>query len=1037
MRWQVPLRLFQRYVCRCCQLASRPAVKQSSLTHPQYIGNAALVDAPLDTIHSQLYLIHLLLQCLSVSWRLNSSAASPASSDLPGCWPDPPPLEDHLARQLLSVLVIYIRMVSQESNMASGIVTPIAGRDGLKSSSSTNLGNWKQASTTSFSLGAKFIQQHSYPSTSSSEIVVSEHSKLLAPAASTTATAVVQMTKYTARIVFFLTAANWPLVLSRIKARVAHLTTTLEENPELYELRLLEWANVDSSRLAQALQEISSPFMHVKRPAQTALATALRKSIWNWIDLYPAEFQSLIEGNRKFDANPDGLFDVLYSMSDSSTNNKRAKVFYPLMVMLLVLSPDTMKRIALGESARSGQSFGKKLAFMDSLRKGLSASRSYEACVVCYVDLVRAPMSCSPRLDSSGIRSLVPEMQSDLRNALFYSTMASEVTDINVLVDGLVALYRSNPTGTSSLIFPKLWNDNNETNKIIAVRALTTIVTEGQRLPWHAPASSLRADVAPSVRSILKVQAPGVISGASSRRARSSLDVPTAQTDLVWEILNMLAVDPNFAFESLSDPSDHLSQLFLVVSSLTAATCPMSVRAQAAKTNLVVLDSLVDTAKVDPARAQLAATSAVAVWQMLIDSSRQLLFDFQLGDVDDIALIAGAFRDSVQSVLRATTALPELMTKAPNARPAVLIAKLATVTALTGPDVEQTNLGTPALVSLSKLMLLVRSAISKTTADMDEITSHSAMLSELGSLPSSSGRHQQQRAIRRVMKKHARPSTLLSTVWLGLAARVKTLTNKIVTADTDDSSGDRDFRRRNLAADIEGLTEDESKEWQNLIAFLCATSNVCLNDVSLPTTMVEIVGKGVLPRAYEESTDQHAAVESFLRQCVDFLVSPSIHVRESIKDALGSELPLSLCRVLVVQMTKLLGHSITPGGVAASEAFTTFVEQAISVLRLWVDRVNPGENAGGVQVDMGELLYLIAQYTHRLNREDANVRIKIKFCQLMEAVLGKPEFVVLGNASKLRNALLEWTCEWSIENFRVSFFGGLYALFGGWWLTLR
>jgi neurofibromin 1 len=223
------------------------------------------------------------------------------------------------------------------------------------------------------------------------------------------------MTKRTARVIFYLSASNWPLVLSRIKARVAHLTTTLEENPELFELRFLEWANVDATRLAQALQEISTPFLHVKRPAQTALASALRKAIWNWIDVYPAEYQALIEGTRKLDGNPDVLFDVLLSMSDSSSTNKRAKVFYPLMAMLLVLSPDSLKRLALGDVSRGGSALAKKHSFLDSLRKGLSQSKSFEACAVCYVDLVRAAMCCSPRLETSGIRTLAPDLQNDLK----------------------------------------------------------------------------------------------------------------------------------------------------------------------------------------------------------------------------------------------------------------------------------------------------------------------------------------------------------------------------------------------------------------------------------------------------------------------------------------------------------------------------------------------------------------------------------------------------------------------------------------------
>ncbi|CAK9779949.1 putative ras GTPase activator [Cutaneotrichosporon oleaginosum] len=1004
------------------------ALASSLETLSKYSGTGALIDAPLDTIHSQLYLLQILVQCLSESWNLNANASTPPHSELPACWPDPPPLDDHLARHLLGVLVIYIRMLSQESSHgnSAGSLAQVSNRDG-KSPSSTSVAAWgaqiNAPGASSFSLGANFIQGHSYPSaTTPRPPGIPEHARLLAPTASSHASAIKQMTKRTARVIFYLSASNWPLVLSRIKARVAHLTTTLEENPELFELRFLEWANVDATRLAQALQEISTPFLHVKRPAQTALASALRKAIWNWIEVYPAEYQALIEGTRKLDGNPDVLFDVLLSLSDSSSTNKRVKVFYPLMAMLLVLSPDSLKRLAMGDVSRGGSALAKKHNFLDSLRKGLSQSKSYEACAICYVDLVRAAMCCSPRLETSGIRTLAPDLQNDLKNALFYSSLAAEITDINIIVDGLVALYRFNPTGTTQVIFPKLWTDNSDNSKIIGVRACTALVMEGQRLPWHPGIGGLRAEVARAIRGMLRSTAPSVINQGINRRGRSSLDLPSTQTDVTWEILNLMALDPSFAYEGLGDSQDTLGNLLGGISSLTAVSCPMTIRAQAAKTNLVLLDRLVEQCKTDPARANQANQSALFIWQILIDSSRRFLVDFQLGDIDDMAMMCGAFRSTVHSMLNVVTSLPELA-KAPAARPAVLVAKVATVTSLTGPDVEQTNMAAPALQALSKLMIVVRSSVSNSQAQMDEITGHSNMLAELGSLPPATGRNQQQRAIRRIMKSHVRSSTLLGGVWIGLAARLRILTNKIHTAESDESEKDYG-RRRNMAADIEGLTEDESKEWQNLVSFLCATSGVCASDTAAIPNISDVVGKGVLPRVYDEATDLPAQVESLLRECVDFLVSNSIYVRESIKDALGNELPLSLCRVLVVQMTKLLSHSTGPTGVATSEAFTTFVDQVVAVIRLWVERVSPGENSG-VQVDLGELLYLIAQYTHRLGREDASQRIKIKFCQLFEAVLGKPEFVVLGNATKLRNAVLEWMCEWSIETLRDEFHIGI------------
>ena len=85
---------------------------------------------------------------------------------------------------------------------------------------------------------------------------------------------------------------------------------------------------------------------------------------------------------------------------------------------------------------------------------------------------------------------------------------------------------------------------------------------------------------------------------------------------------------------------------------------------------------------------------------------------------------------------------------------------------------------------------------------------------------------------------------------------------------------------------------------------LCSTSNVCLYDSSPPPTLAELVGKGILPRVYDQETDPHVAVEEFLRSCVNLLVNGSVHVREAVKEALGSELPPALRRSLVIQMTK-------------------------------------------------------------------------------------------------------------------------------------
>lgn len=271
-----------------------------------------------------------------------------------------------------------------------------------------------------------------------------------------------------------------------------------------------------------------------------------------------------------------------------------------------------------------------------------------------------------------------------------------------------------------------------------------------------------------------------------------------------------MALDPAFAFDGAGDSNDTLGQTLVVISSLTSTLCPMTIRAQAAKTNIAILERLLDSMGVDAPRAAMAANSAVPIWQILIDASRQLLVDFHMGNVSDLALIAGAFRQTVLTVWKAATTMPDIMTKAPNARAAVLVAKVATITSLIGPDVQQTNMASQSLRALSKLVLLVRSGISNSQAQLDEITDHSTMLAELASLPPATGRQLQQRAIRRVIKQHIRASTLLSTIWIGLNARATALAAKIAKAEASESNGDRDSRRRMLSADIVGLNEVSS-----------------------------------------------------------------------------------------------------------------------------------------------------------------------------------------------------------------------------------
>lgn len=114
-------------------------------------------------------------------------------------------------------------------------------------------------------------------------------------------------------------------------------------------------------------------------------------------------------------------------------------------------------------------------------------------------------------------------------------------------------------------------------------------------------------------------------------------------------------------------------------------------------------------------------------------------------------------------------------------------------------------------------------------------------------------------------------------------------------------------------------------------------------------------------------------------------------------------------------ISSLLVRCVGPNGIIVSEPFTVLVEQSIAVLRLTMDRVQPG-----TRLDLSEIMFFFARYLSRLGRDEAALRIKMRFCYLAELVLSKEETASTGHDTVLRNALLDWLTEWSVDTMKVS-----------------
>lgn len=103
----------------------------------------------------------------------------------------------------------------------------------------------------------------------------------------------------------------------------------------------------------------------MKPEAQNAVATNLRRAIWNWIETFPAEFAESSTGQRRLDASaPERVFDLFFQIKTEQTR----KTIWPTLTALLLLSHDRLKTIA---KAVEEHSWGSKSIQSKKVKIGL------------------------------------------------------------------------------------------------------------------------------------------------------------------------------------------------------------------------------------------------------------------------------------------------------------------------------------------------------------------------------------------------------------------------------------------------------------------------------------------------------------------------------------------------------------------------------------------------------------------------------------------------------------------------------------------
>ncbi|KAJ3122925.1 Ras GTPase activating protein ira2 [Nowakowskiella sp. JEL0407] len=628
-----------------------------------------------------------------ISAHASTSSSSSTTSVGSPAYIDPLPLEEPLAIFIIGVIIRFFHTSSNNVNpdyINHSFATFTAGQFEYQASiptigsgicgavSSTSIANFFFSN---FALGANVESLSSISFASAAETLPELH-------------------KAAGRILFFLSASNWNVVHLRIKNRVSYLTQAASnadarargvsissvgstavdngigviDSGDLTELRFLDWCNLNKGRLSMIISDLTANIRLMPKRAQLLAAVSIRRAIWNWMEAFPMEFVDVCSAQSRLDVSPEDLFENFHNLADTA---RKKVVYWPTMTMLLVLCPDLLFSIGTGGNpgtdhnrAIHSSGLARKKQFLDALSQLLrhsGANSSFpenrpiagvgvlgegmaiklsESAVFCYVDLCKAATFVSKE-DGLALRSIVPNIESDLRDKLFdsnrYNTenrlgavreigvmgtplplinnppglsqrereeikfAEDSLLDRRLMTESVTALFKLNPWNTLRGLIPvMLARDAPTLFRVVLVRMCYMIVNEQFPLPWNpnidaslaAPLRQLFADHLNKDRYLengrrkMENLGSNVIRPVDRRHKRYIMEeMMESRTEIVSSILKTWSRCPLLAIarDAKIISPDELRGLLAGVSSCLLDPFP-TIRAKAAETLLQILD---------------------------------------------------------------------------------------------------------------------------------------------------------------------------------------------------------------------------------------------------------------------------------------------------------------------------------------------------------------------------------------------------------------------------------------------------------------
>lgn len=997
-----------------------------------------------EVLQSQLYVMKVLAMAMASRWSNSLRPGSRASTDSPlphrtrpsteqpstSSHSEIPPLDDNCAKYILSVMILYLRQTHTPETplMLVDETTDLSFTDFEVLDSTAALphidelighqpGKELRTRVSTFSMhSSASMGSGSSPAGSASH---AKYEVTIRSAMKSPNMLNVLLAKYAGRVIFHMSASNWPVVFTRLRAKLHYLASSDfdrgRQTPDLVDLQLLAHSALNRERLVIVLQELSALMLNIK-DEHTAIAPVLRIAVWNWIDQYPDEFNDALRVRGAMDGAPERMFDLLYMLSSTAETQKTV---WPTLAILNAissdrLSPDLMQPKNRAKAARPDARFSE-----DTVRHIRMQSKLNETALVCGGDLCRVASRVQPDGDIP-LRLLACDFAPEIKSALRHPVAAGakpfwdlDEIDVVLYAQALTSVFRFLPEEDSLQLYVEcLQPERSEAVKLCAVRSCLTLAQESARVPWQRPLDKLMEAIGPRLLAIYKVG--GRRRGEIDQHGRLQRTqaypkckrrVPQPLQDGEVLILSILSLW-RAALGFWVDPDDeHNSGV-----SWSEATFRMwdsgldsLVKASSITTFIMTTEPMLHAPALGEATGRMMTYMKYSLPLALTCMCSNLLRT--RSDVEAMRMWTNAVLRILKlyAINNQASFAKEVQLDAARS-PALVLAEIALLVTLTSEDSTVSFLASKGLRHIAYLEG-VPGAPPPPVVDDELLSKRHLVYEQLGDpRVVIVGRVGHQKRMRKLVRLLSFPSAIHVAVWEECYYRWLHLLTQILNAVAEAEASPSTYTA------IMDHIKEKRHAYENLSLFLATLGGACVQDGVDLTFLSSIVPAQYLPDQLREIQNPVPLVSKFITAMTDQLVVDDASVRENARTSLGGELSPRLYSRLLKHFDETIRQISALVGPDLAESYSLFVDQFSAVLKLIIDNTNarPEEI---MSIDISATMLSLASFIARFDPQDAS-RLRLKFCALCDSVCDRADTLTLRKDNPARQKLLDIVMEW-------------------------